>query len=141
MYLILLCYMCLYFRMMFQELFCKRTVTLLYGVLLVPPSQYCTFPRYHVVLPIVTILYFPLLSCCIFSIMTPFLCKIYVGSYTSLNEYSYFLFLLLCTSGRCNIVLSFMKVIFIHIYEGPCVFPSTFVLVCTSLPVRQSIFM
>jgi hypothetical protein len=50
MYLVLLCYTRLYFRMVFQEFFNKITVTSLYGVLLVPPSQYCTSLRYHVVL-------------------------------------------------------------------------------------------
>jgi hypothetical protein len=57
-YLVLLCYMRLYFPMVFQDFFSKTTVTSLYGVFLVPPSQYCTSLRYHVVLLSIIMLYF-----------------------------------------------------------------------------------
>jgi hypothetical protein len=55
---VLLWYTGLYFRMVFQEFFSKTTVTSLYGVLLVPSSQYCTSLRYHVVLLSIIMLYF-----------------------------------------------------------------------------------
>jgi hypothetical protein len=53
-YLVLLGYMRLYFTMVFQDFFSKTTVTLLYGIFLVPPSQYCTSLCYHVVLPLLS---------------------------------------------------------------------------------------
>jgi hypothetical protein len=56
MYLVLLSYTCLYFLTVFQGLFSKTIITLLYVVLSVAPSQYCASRYYHVVLP-------PL-SCC-----------------------------------------------------------------------------
>jgi hypothetical protein len=66
--------------------FSKTMVTLLYGVLLVPPSQYCTSLCYHVVLSSVIMLYFPPSQYCtslryyvVFSIMIHFLCKITRG--------------------------------------------------------------
>jgi hypothetical protein len=66
--------------------FSKIMVTLLYGVLLVPPSQYCTSLCYYVVLSSVIMLYFPPSQYCtflqyyvIFSIMIHFLCKITKG--------------------------------------------------------------
>jgi hypothetical protein len=85
-FFILLCYTLLYFRMVFPELFSKTTVTLLYGVISVPSSQYCTSLCYHVVLLSVIMLYFCSSQYCtslsyhiVFSIMTYFLCKITRG--------------------------------------------------------------
>jgi hypothetical protein len=129
--------MSLYFLMVFLELFSKTTVTLLYDVILVPPSQYCTSLCYLVVLLSIIMLYFNLSQYCTslcHNIVLPsviilffhhdsFLCKIMRGRILSKTEYSYFLFLLLCTSDHYNVVLLVIKVIFRHIYEGPCVFP------------------
>jgi hypothetical protein len=74
------------------KLFCKTTVTLLYGVISVPSSQYCTSLRYHIILLSVIMLYFcPSQYCtflgyhiCIFYHDLVFM-QNYKGSYTSLK--------------------------------------------------------
>jgi hypothetical protein len=83
---ILLCYTLLYFPTVFSELFSKTTINLLYDVISIPSSQYCTSLCYHVVLLSVIMLYFwPSQYCTslcyhiVFSIMTYFLCKITRG--------------------------------------------------------------
>jgi hypothetical protein len=84
--------MFLYFPTVFLELFSKTTVTLLYGVISVPSSQYCTSLCYHVVLLSVIMLYFcPSQYCtslcyhiCIFH-HDLFFMQNYKVSYTSLN--------------------------------------------------------
>jgi hypothetical protein len=55
---ILLCYTFLYFSTVFLELFSKTMVTLLYSVILVPLSQYCTSLHYYAVLLSIVMLYF-----------------------------------------------------------------------------------
>jgi hypothetical protein len=81
---VLICYTCLYFLTVFPELFSKTTVTLLYDVISVPPSQYCTSSlHYHIVLLSVIILYFYPSQYCtslhyhvVFSIMAHFYAKL-----------------------------------------------------------------
>jgi hypothetical protein len=55
---VLLCYTFFYFPTVFLELFSKIMVTLLYSVILVPLSQYCTSLHYYVVLLSIVMLYF-----------------------------------------------------------------------------------
>jgi hypothetical protein len=66
MFCVLLWYTGLYFPMVFLEIFSKTTVTLLYDIISVPPSQYCTFLNYHVVLLSIIMLYFHLSLYCTF---------------------------------------------------------------------------
>jgi hypothetical protein len=81
---VLLWYMGLYFPMVFLELFSKTMVTLLYDVISVPPSQYCTSLCYLVVLLSIIMLYFHLSQYCtylcyhvVFFIMTYFYAKLW----------------------------------------------------------------
>jgi hypothetical protein len=55
---VLLWYTGLYFPMVFLELFSKTMVTLLYGAISVPSSQYCTSLCYHIALLSIIMLYF-----------------------------------------------------------------------------------
>jgi hypothetical protein len=92
MYLVLHCYVCLYFSTVFQEIFCK-TMVIYYRVLF-------WFHRHNIVLPSITMLYFPLSQYytspryhIVFFYHELFLCTIYEGLYTPLNWVSVLLVL------------------------------------------------
>jgi hypothetical protein len=120
---ILLCYTLLYFPTVFSELFSKTTVTLLYGVISVPSSQYCTSLCYHVVLLAVIMLYLCPSQYCtslcyhiVFSIMTFF--------YAKLQGVVYFPKLSIRTFGSYCCVLPVITIFSFRFHHHSIILPS-----------------